>query len=263
MAPFPRPEENHMMSSAAVLRGVLSSLALLPMAATGWTADERVVECATAILTIEADFAQGALALAPVLCKDPDQFNDRAARLVAATNEATARFNARYAHGGCDPDVALPLTARNATHVVLALQRVLGTGPLDRFCDGAADDDHLGSCGNDRAGPGEVCDGPDLNGQTCSSLRNGEGDLGCSPDCRSFDFSGCTGAPFCGNGRRELNEDCDDFGPSLFCDWDCSARSCGDGIVNPAAGEQCEDGNQASGDGCSSACTIERCATGP
>ena len=251
-----------MMSSAALLRGVLLSLALLPLAAPAWTADERIVECATAVLTIEADFTQGALALAPLLCKDPDQFNDRAARLVAATNEERSRFNARYTREGCDPDVALPLAARDTTHVVLALQRVLGSVPLDRFCNGAADQDRVGSCGNDREGPGEVCDGSDLNEQTCSSLGNGEGALGCAPDCRSYDFSGCTGPPYCGNGRVEPSEACDTGGPSQVCDWNCTPAMCGDGVSNAAAGEQCDDGNNTNGDGCSASCALELCALG-
>ncbi|MCP6769168.1 DUF4215 domain-containing protein, partial [Klebsiella pneumoniae] len=32
---------------------------------------------------------------------------------------------------------------------------------------------------------------------------------------------------------------------------------CGDGVQNP--GEQCDDGNRADGDGCTSFCVIERC----
>ncbi|KAK9318955.1 hypothetical protein V1517DRAFT_342179 [Lipomyces orientalis] len=32
---------------------------------------------------------------------------------------------------------------------------------------------------------------------------------------------------------------------------------CGDGIVQPRLGEQCDDGNNVNGDGCSSNCTIE------
>jgi cysteine-rich repeat protein len=36
--------------------------------------------------------------------------------------------------------------------------------------------------------------------------------------------------------------------------------SCGDGLLDPA--EQCDDGNMASGDGCSSACVLEGCGNG-
>lgn len=32
---------------------------------------------------------------------------------------------------------------------------------------------------------------------------------------------------------------------------------CGNGILNPAVGEQCDDGNLQPGDGCSAICTIE------
>lgn len=32
---------------------------------------------------------------------------------------------------------------------------------------------------------------------------------------------------------------------------------CGDGISDPLAGEQCDDGNTIDGDGCSSSCLIE------
>ncbi len=35
------------------------------------------------------------------------------------------------------------------------------------------------------------------------------------------------------------------------------AVRCGDGITDPAGGEQCDDGNTVSGDGCSSSCQIE------
>lgn len=37
--------------------------------------------------------------------------------------------------------------------------------------------------------------------------------------------------------------------------YQCEIRTCGDGVVD--AGEQCDDGNQISGDGCSSTCTVE------
>ncbi|MBI5461320.1 MAG: DUF4215 domain-containing protein [Gammaproteobacteria bacterium] len=63
----------------------------------------------------------------------------------------------------------------------------------------------------------------------------------------------------CGNGILTVpDEQCDD-GNNVDGDG-CSATCtiepmCGDGIVN--AGEACDDGNNMNGDGCSSSCTIE------
>jgi cysteine-rich repeat protein len=37
----------------------------------------------------------------------------------------------------------------------------------------------------------------------------------------------------------------------------CQLARCGDGIVDIAAGEQCDDGNNTSGDGCSASCRLE------
>ena len=66
----------------------------------------------------------------------------------------------------------------------------------------------------------------------------------------------------CGDGVVEAGENCDD-GNTASCDG-CSATcetesglTCGDGILNQACGEQCDDGNTASGDGCSSTCMTE------
>jgi len=66
--------------------------------------------------------------------------------------------------------------------------------------------------------------------------------------------------PLCGNGVIDPGEQCDDGntvsgdGCSSTCTTEGSAR-CGDGILD--AGEQCDDGNTVSGDGCSSTCQIE------
>ena len=113
------------------------------------------------------------------------------------------------------------------------------------------------ACGNDKEGPDEVCDGPDLGGLSCTSLGQGTGTLRCSSDCRSFDFSGCTGAPRCGDGRLDPGEACDSSGPSPNCDWDCTNSVCGDSVINTFSNEQCDDGNSVSGDGCSAACQFE------
>ncbi|MBD3361595.1 DUF4215 domain-containing protein [Candidatus Woesearchaeota archaeon] len=65
----------------------------------------------------------------------------------------------------------------------------------------------------------------------------------------------------CGNGILEQGEQCDD-GNRMSMDG-CSARClteyCGDGIVQSPLGEQCDDGNTYSGDGCDSKCQTEYC----
>ena len=52
-------------------------------------------------------------------------------------------------------------------------------------------------------------------------------------------------------------EECDDGAETAVCDSDCTLSSCGDGIVNASAGEECDDSNGDDGDGCSSTCTVE------
>lgn len=42
-----------------------------------------------------------------------------------------------------------------------------------------------------------------------------------------------------------------------FCRTDCSEPICGDGIVDDAFGEACDDGNLTDGDGCDASCQIE------
>lgn len=48
-------------------------------------------------------------------------------------------------------------------------------------------------CGNNFTEPGEVCDGDDLNGYTCSSVVAGfnGGTLSCKPDCSGYEASLC------------------------------------------------------------------------
>jgi cysteine-rich repeat protein len=98
----------------------------------------------------------------------------------------------------------------------------------------------------------------------------------------------------CGNGTVDAGEDCDTKGATATCDADCTAIKCGDGTVNTAAGEQCDDvldsphcnagtcktsvcgdnywnqaageecddGNIVNGDGCNSQCKLEHCGNG-
>jgi cysteine-rich repeat protein len=70
-------------------------------------------------------------------------------------------------------------------------------------------------------------------------------------------------APFCGDGVvNQPTEQCDDGnnvsgdGCSATCQIEPPPSRCGDGIFNPAT-EQCDDGNNVNGDGCSSTCQVE------
>ncbi|MCX6759228.1 MAG: DUF4215 domain-containing protein [Candidatus Nealsonbacteria bacterium] len=72
----------------------------------------------------------------------------------------------------------------------------------------------------------------------------------------------------CGNSVKEGEEFCDDGSNNgryaynagdRFCNSDCSgwAPYCGDGILQGGYGEECDDGNNNAGDGCSAICKTE------
>jgi cysteine-rich repeat protein len=68
--------------------------------------------------------------------------------------------------------------------------------------------------------------------------------------------------PVCGDGIQDSGEQCDDPAgnsddPNRACRLDCTPRRCGDGIHDNNFGEQCDDGNNVNGDGCSSTCQLE------
>ena len=66
----------------------------------------------------------------------------------------------------------------------------------------------------------------------------------------------------CGNGALDAGEDCDD-GNAVSgdgCDSNCTNTGCGNGIIT--AGEACDDGNLIDGDGCQGDCTLPACGNG-
>ena len=71
------------------------------------------------------------------------------------------------------------------------------------------------------------------------------------------------GGGVCGNGERELGEDCDDGNTSDAddCTSQCHRARCGDGIVRTGV-EQCDDGNDDPADGCRNDCTLPVCGDG-
>jgi cysteine-rich repeat protein len=72
--------------------------------------------------------------------------------------------------------------------------------------------------------------------------------------------------PECGNGTLDARagEQCDDGNTTSDdgCSSACVREFCGDGATQAGIGEQCDDGNATSGDGCSSACQTELCGDG-
>jgi cysteine-rich repeat protein len=105
-----------------------------------------------------------------------------------------------------------------------------------------------------------VCGDADLAGdEGCDDGEHDAGD-GCDPACVVEFDSICSGEPSvcvgntCGDGEVAGNEACDTAGESATCDADCTAVECGDGAVNTAAAEVCDDGDAVDDDGCSNLC---------
>jgi cysteine-rich repeat protein len=137
-------------------------------------------------------------------------------------------------------------------------------------------------CGDGLVGQGEECDaGNYFGGYNCSSrctvVRCGDGFVDWPEQCddnNTVDFDGCNSEcnlEYCGDGIVQPGEECDDIYDDDFLFDDvydpdrcvnCKVvEPCGNGVVQPLRGEQCDDGNRVDGDGCSSDCKIECKAT--
>ncbi|MEZ4364730.1 MAG: DUF4215 domain-containing protein [Kofleriaceae bacterium] len=69
----------------------------------------------------------------------------------------------------------------------------------------------------------------------------------------------------CGNGALDPGEVCDDgaAGVGVTCSALCdSDLTCGNGVVDYAVGEECDDGGLVDHDGCQSTCVLQRCGDG-
>ncbi len=121
-------------------------------------------------------------------------------------------------------------------------------------------------CGNGIIETGEQCEGTNFNGLMCSDYGFTQGVLQCvscqiiTTSCFNGGGGGGGGGGFvCGNGIREAGEQCDDN--NLFSGDGCSSgcrleeHRCGNGIKE--IGEQCDDGNINYEDGCTPMCTLE------
>lgn len=144
----------------------------------------------------------------------------------------------------------------------LALTLVLGSGAVTA-CGGATSIEFVGARDGESGGPGSDGSGGRASGGG-SNLGGGDGSGG----------KGSVIASYCGDGRIDDGEECDDENeksrdgcssscevePGYDCDdgepTECTRRdTLGNGVLDP--GEECDDGNTEDGDGCSSTGTIE------
>ena len=128
------------------------------------------------------------------------------------------------------------------------------------------------ACGDEELNEGEECDdGNAVAGDGCdrdcviepAPPACGDGVVKDSEACDDGNLTpgdGCDSRcrrERCGNRRRDVGEECDP--PDLIkCDIACLRRGphCGDGVLHPDEGEECDDANIVPGDGCHS-CRIQ------
>ncbi|MFZ9888614.1 MAG: hypothetical protein ACO3JL_14035, partial [Myxococcota bacterium] len=100
------------------------------------------------------------------------------------------------------------------------------------------------TCGDGRVSRGELCDGNNLDGETCVSLGRGTGGvLACASDCLAFDTTGCTGL----DATVPAAWTCDE----AYYDDDLDICDCGCGVLDP----DCADATLA-------ACDVRNCGPG-
>jgi len=93
-----------------------------------------------------------------------------------------------------------------------------------------------------------------------------EGNIPCTNGAECKDCS-CGIVTACGNGTRELGEECDDGllnSSTALCHENCMEARCGDGIIDSIIGEQCDLGNSVNGTSgapCSTSCKLTQFAS--
>jgi cysteine-rich repeat protein len=125
-----------------------------------------------------------------------------------------------------------------------------GDGCCPAACDTKTDSDCSTTCGNGTVEANETCDG--TGDKACPS--NCDDKDPCTQDFQSGSASHCNIKCTHVQVTAKSGDSCCPPGASANIDSDCKAV-CGNMKVEP--GEECDDGNQAAGDGCTPACKRE------
>ncbi|MCC6555055.1 MAG: DUF4215 domain-containing protein, partial [Polyangiaceae bacterium] len=121
----------------------------------------------------------------------------------------------------------------------------------------------VAACGDDGAlfTGGTTSSSTSQGGGGSSSTSQGGGG---SSTTSSGGGAGGAPNPLCGDGNvdYQAGEQCDDGNTTSGdgCSASCAiepAPTCGNGVLDLASGEECDDGNTTAGDGCSPACQLE------
>jgi cysteine-rich repeat protein len=145
-----------------------------------------------------------------------------------------------------------------------------GTVELGEECDGGPGGNTCCNPSCQMIGEGTPCDDEDLCTQTAvcqGGVCVGSDPVTCTPLDQCHVAGTCSPSTGCSNPTQPDGTGCND-GDSCTTVDQCDAGSClgtppacGDTVIE--ACEQCDDGNAASGDGCSSTCRLEPCGPEP
>ncbi|MCA9715429.1 MAG: DUF4215 domain-containing protein [Myxococcales bacterium] len=232
------------------LGGTLAAVLLVTAAACG---DDAVSS------TSDTDGSESGTTEGPATTTTGSTTGDPETTMGPGGSESDGMTDATTTTGTTDPSATgtvgiTDVTTETETEGTTGEPAVCGDGVVegDEACDDGNDDDTddcLSSCALASCGDGVLWAGV----EECDDGNDDDTD-DCPTSCA---------AAVCGDGFVWVdNEECDGGGEADSCDDDCTAVECGDGNVNEAAGEQCDDANDDNSDDCVDACVAASCGDG-
>lgn len=132
--------------------------------------------------------------------------------------------------------------------------------------DGCSNSCRVERCGNMIIDPGETCDDgqtPVVDPPSTTASPGPTAPENADACVNALSVAQCQNAR-CGDGYKRDTEQCDDGNNTNGdgCSASCINEGCGNGVLETVRGEQCDDNNVMGGDGCSATCQLEDCGDG-